>query len=55
MSLFYDPTTKKTKSWVFAVFIIIPIIIFLLSVFLGKDYADKKVRATPQEVDIFEK
>ncbi|HNV24317.1 MAG TPA: hypothetical protein PLH56_05680 [Candidatus Omnitrophota bacterium] len=55
MSLFYDPLTKKPKPWVFVVFIIIPIALFILSIVFGRQYADKKVRSTLKEIDIFEK
>ncbi len=42
MDLFYDPLHKKTKRWVFIVFIILPIILIVLFLIVGSQYSKKK-------------
>ncbi|MDP8211795.1 MAG: hypothetical protein P9X22_00705 [Candidatus Zapsychrus exili] len=42
MSIFYDPRTKKPKAWVIVFFILIPIILVLLGLNLGKTFIEKK-------------
>ncbi len=41
MTTFYDPKTKKTKPWVAAVFILIPIIVAILIFVITKNIADR--------------
>ena len=55
MSLFYNPKTRKAKTWVFATFIIIPIIVIILSILIVKniDKKHKKDVANISETDIF--
>ena len=53
MGLFYDPLQKKTKSWVFVVFVILPIMLIGLLIIFGGQYAKKnptnEKELTPQE------
>lgn len=54
MGLFYDPLQKKTKPWVFILFVIVPIMLIALFLIFGGQYAAKKKLTdekdlTPQE------
>ncbi len=53
MGLFYDPIQKKTKPWVFIVFVVMPIVLIVLFFIFASPYAKKKSVAerelTPQE------
>lgn len=42
MGLFYDPIQKRTKPWVFVVFVILPVILIGLCLIVGGQYAKKK-------------
>ena len=55
MSVFYDPKKKAVKGWVFVCFIIIPIVLFVISLVTGRQIADmfKAKDQAQQEPDIF--
>ena len=42
MALFYDPKTKKPQVWIMGLFIVIPIVIIIVSLNVGKSIAKKK-------------
>jgi hypothetical protein len=56
MSLFYDPKSKKTQPWVFALMIIVPIVLFVLVLMMGGQMTGKKkIQTQSEEKDIFAK
>ena len=42
MGLFYDPLQKRTKPWVFILFVILPMILIGLLLIVGGQYSKKK-------------
>lgn len=57
MNMFYDSKTKKTKSWVYAAFVILPVVLIILSWIFGQQAAEYRKANQKEEVvvDIFEK
>ncbi len=56
MSIFYDPLKRKPRVWVFAMFIVIPIVLIILSLFGTRTIVKKdKMKAKKEDVDIFNK
>jgi len=55
MTLFYDPQKRQPKIWAIIAFIIIPLIVAMAAVTIGKQRAGEKKATQEAEVDIFEK
>jgi len=41
MSLFYDPQTKNVRPWVYIVFILVPIILIIITLFGTRDLVNE--------------
>ena len=54
MTVFYDPKKRKSKPWIFASLIILPVVLAVFGFIIGKQYAEKKKTDVGKEVkDIF--
>ena len=55
MSIFYDPQARKPQIWVYAAFVVIPILVIAIIFISGKKKAEQKASQAAAQEDIFAK